>query len=233
MSAARDVILGRIDAALRDVPGAEAPADVPVARDYDGAGGGGGAVDGGDAPERLDARIARFADRVRDYRADVVRVAPAQVGGAVTRACATWGLAHVAVAPGLPAPWRPNGPRVTEDSLALTARRLDRLDGAVTGAAAAIAETGTVILDGSPRCGRRLLTLVPDHHICIVEAAQIADQVPAAVAAVAPAAVARRLPITLISGPSASSDIELARVEGVHGPRHLLVVIVDPARSGS
>jgi L-lactate dehydrogenase complex protein LldG len=108
----------------------------------------------------------------------------------------------------------------------LTAAELDAVDGAVSGCAAAIAETGTIVLDGSAICGRRLLTLVPDHHICVVLAAQIVELVPEAIAAVAPAVRDRGAPVTLVSGPSASSDIELSRVEGVHGPRHLLVLIV-------
>ena len=225
MSAARDEILARIAAALGDVPAAESPAGVPVARDYRGAGG--LAVSTAD-PAAGEERIVRFTERVVDYHAEVRRAAPDEVAVAVTRACAERGLRRVAIPPGLSAGWRPAGVELVEDR-ALSARDLDRLDGAVTGCAAAIAETGTLILDGSASCGRRLLTLVPDHHICIVAAAQIADQVPAAIAAVADAAVAQRRPITLISGPSASSDIELSRVEGVHGPRDLLVVIVDPA----
>ena len=93
--------------------------------------------------------------------------------------------------------------------------------------AAAIAETGTLILDGQGVSGRRAITLIPDHHICIVEAHQIAGLVPEAIARVSGSVSDQRLPITLVSGPSATSDIELSRVEGVHGPRHLLVLIAD------
>jgi L-lactate dehydrogenase complex protein LldG len=176
--------------------------------------------------------VLRFEQRVADYHAEVRRVAPAEVGATIAAACAQRGLARLAIPPGLPAQWRPRGAELTEDSdpaHPLTAHELDGFDGVVTGCAAAIAETGTIVLDGGELCGRRLLTLVPDHHICVVEAAQIADQVPPAIAAVASAVVDRRQPITLVSGPSASSDIELDRVEGVHGPRDLLVVIADPA----
>jgi L-lactate dehydrogenase complex protein LldG len=218
------VILGRIADALRDVPSGETAADVAVARAYDHAGGGEHDV----TPET----VHRFEQRVTDYHAEVRRVASDQVGPTITAACAQRGLRRLAVPPGLPAAWRPENADVSEDSdpaHPLTAHELDAVDGVITGCAAAIAETGTIVLDGGERSGRRLLTLVPDHHICVVEVTQIADQVPAALAAVASAVSEARRPITLISGPSASSDIELDRVEGVHGPRHLLVVIADPA----
>jgi L-lactate dehydrogenase complex protein LldG len=220
VSDAREVILGRIAHALRDVPSGETPGDVAVARAYDHVGGGDHDV----TPQT----VPRFEQRVADYHAEVQRVAPDQVGPTITAACAQRGLAKLAVPPGLPAAWRPENADVTEDHN-LTAHELDEFDGVVTGCAAAIAETGTIVLDGGERSGRRLLTLVPDHHICVVDAAQIADQVPAALAAVAAAVTEHRRPITLVSGPSASSDIELDRVEGVHGPRNLLVVIADPA----
>ncbi|MGZ4191216.1 MAG: LutC/YkgG family protein [Solirubrobacteraceae bacterium] len=213
MSAARDEILGRIRAALDDVPAAESPADVAVTRGYRRA----GELSG-------DALVERFAERVADYDARVRRVAGADLGDEVSAACAELGLRRVVVPPDLPAPWRPSGVEVIEDH-GLGAAELDAIDGAVTGCAVAIAETGTLVLDGTGACGRRLLTLVPDHHICVVTAGQIVELVPEAIAALAPAVRERRSPITLVSGPSASSDIELSRVEGVHGPRHLLVLI--------
>jgi L-lactate dehydrogenase complex protein LldG len=93
-----------------------------------------------------------------------------------------------------------------------------------------VQETVPLVLDGQALSGRRLLTLVPDHHICVVSAAQVVGQVPEAIGALAPTVAERAVPVTFISGPSASSDIELDRVEGVHGPRRLLVLIVDEAR---
>ncbi len=99
------------------------------------------------------------------------------------------------------------------------------MDGVLTGCALAVAATGTIVLDSSPVCGPRVLTLVPDHHLCVVRADQVVPSVPDAVAALEPAAREGR-PITLVSGPSATSDIELKRVEGVHGPRRLDVVLV-------
>lgn len=214
MSDARSEILARVRAALVDVPAAERPEDVPVARDYLRHGEAAGA-------DVLD----RFEDRVRDYRAGVDRCAPDQIADRVLAACREWGAERLVVPPALPAAWRPPGIELIEDH-GLSADQLDRLDGAITGCAVAIAQTGTLVLDGQGSCGRRALTLVPDHHICIVGAEQIVDLVPEAIAAVAPAVVHGRLPITLISGGSATSDIELSRVEGVHGPRNLLVLIL-------
>ncbi|HZU40511.1 MAG TPA: LUD domain-containing protein, partial [Solirubrobacteraceae bacterium] len=142
------------------------------------------------------------------------------------RACARWRLRHLVVAPALPEAWRPRGVALVDDT-GLTASDLDDIDGALTGCALAIAETGTIVLDGQGSSGRRAITLIPDHHICVIEAAQVTGSVPEAVAALAEAVTRRRAPITMVSGPSASSDIELTRIEGVHGPRHLLALVVD------
>ena len=120
----------------------------------------------------------------------------------------------------LPGAWRPDGLELVVDD-GLSPRELDALDGALTGCALAIAETGTIVLDGGELSGRRALTLVPDLHVCVVEAAQVVATVPDAIRALDRA----RGPITLVSGPSATSDIELSRVEGVHGPRRLEVVL--------
>jgi L-lactate dehydrogenase complex protein LldG len=117
------------------------------------------------------------------------------------------------------------GVELVVDEPALSAQALDQLDGVLTGCALAIAETGTIVLDGGERSGRRALTLVPDWHVCVVEADAVVAGVPDAVATLAGAAAEGR-PITLVSGPSATSDIELDRVEGVHGPRNLDVIVV-------
>jgi L-lactate dehydrogenase complex protein LldG len=216
MTAARDEILARIRAALADVPDTERPADVVVARDY---------RRGGELAAA--ERVERFAERVRDYQADVRRVTADELPGAVDAVCAELGLATVAVPPQLPPQWRPTAVEVVPDE-GLTAEQLDAINGAVTGCATAIAETGTIVLDGQARSGRRLLTLVPDHHLCLVAEDQIVELVPEAIALLAAAVTERQVPVTLVSGPSASSDIELSRVEGVHGPRHLVVLIVAP-----
>lgn len=214
MSDARAEILRRVRSALVDVPSEERPEDVPVARGYARAG-------------RLEreAVVARFAERLEDYGAGVQQVPPSSVAEAVDDACARLGLRRIALPGGLPGEWRPTGVEIFEDR-GLTPRELDGIDGAVTGCAVAIAETGTLVLDGEGACGRRVLTLVPDNYICVVEAEQVVETVPEALARVAPAVRDRRMPITLVSGPSASSDIELTRVEGVHGPRNLVVLIV-------
>lgn len=167
------------------------------------------------------ALVELFAARVADYRADVRLVEPLAVAAAIATACSSRGAARLAIPPGLPAVWRSTTLELVEDG-GLSARELDVLDGVITGCTVAIAETGTIILSGGAPEGRRALSLVPDLHICVVRSHQIVQLVPEALAALDP-----RRPLTLISGPSATSDIELSRVEGVHGPRTLVVLIVD------
>jgi L-lactate dehydrogenase complex protein LldG len=162
-----------------------------------------------------------LAGRLTDYRALVRRATPATLAGEVRAALSERGARRIVVPPGL-AIELPGWADVCVDAC-LTAAELDTFDGVVSRAAVAIAETGTIVLDGSPGQGRRAITLVPDYHLCIVEASQVVHLVPEAVARLASAA---GRPLTLISGPSATSDIELERVEGVHGPRTLEVVLV-------
>jgi len=166
----------------------------------------------------------RFVARVTEYRATVHRVPAGGVGPVVAELCRQRGARRLGIPPDLPAAWRPTGPALVEDD-GLAVPLLDGLDGALTGCAVAIAETGTVVLDGGAGQGRRALSLVPDWHCCVVVEAQLVAGVPDAVAALATAARAGR-PLTWISGPSATSDIELSRVEGVHGPRTLDIVLV-------
>jgi L-lactate dehydrogenase complex protein LldG len=202
---ARDDVLARIRRALG--PGV-AVADVP--RAYRG-------------PRVDDSAVDRFCERVAEYRATVTRVAAADLAGTVVRLCRERGATRIAVPPG--GPEAIEGIELVVDDPPLSPQALDELDGVLTGCALAIAETGTIVLDGGRRSGRRALTLVPDWHICIVESETIVAGVPDAVAALRDAADDGR-PITLVSGPSATSDIELDRVEGVHGPRTLDVVVV-------
>ncbi len=206
---ARAEILSRIEAALG--AGAAVP-DVP--RDYDGAGAG--------PPAGAEAVVARFCERAAEYRATVRRVDPGALDEAVAEACREHGARRLAVPQG--GERHVPGIELLVDDPPISARGLDRVDGVLTGCALAIAETGTVVLDGGAESGRRALTLVPDLHICVVAAARIHASVPDAIAALAPAAAAGR-PITFVSGPSATSDIELERVEGVHGPRDLVILV--------
>ncbi|GAA0805174.1 LutC/YkgG family protein [Spirilliplanes yamanashiensis] len=192
----RDLILARIRAA-----GATPAGGVP--RAYRGAG----------APADPDL----FVDRLTDYRAEVHRCAPDAVAATVATILPPG--ATVAVPPGLPAGWLPAGITALPDD-GLTADRLATVDAVVTAAAVAVAETGTIVLDGSPDQGRRILSLLPDLHICVLRPDQVVAGVPDALTRLDP-----RRPLTWISGPSATSDIELNRVEGVHGPRHLHVVL--------
>jgi L-lactate dehydrogenase complex protein LldG len=207
VSAARAEVLHRIRAALG--PGVAVP-EVP--RGYRAAGAG----DAGDV-------VGRFCERVAEYRATVHRVGAGGVEAAVAAACAEQGAKRIVVPPGGPAVLP--GLEVVIDEPPLSPRALDGVDGVLTGCALAIADTGTIVLDGGGRSGRRAITLVPDFHVCVVEASAVVASVPDAVAALAEAAAEGR-PITLVSGPSATSDIELDRVEGVHGPRTLVVIVV-------
>ncbi|WP_308447839.1 LutC/YkgG family protein [Micromonospora sp. AKA38] len=208
---ARDEILARVRAALAGRPDAE----VEVPRRY------ARAADTGDV-------VRLFAQRVGDYRARVRVVAPAMLAGAVAAELRNAAVGTLAVPPDLPGEWWAGAAvELRVDSPALSVGELDGCDGVLTGCAVAIAETGTIVLDGGPGQGRRALTLVPDVHVCVVPAAAIVGTVPEAVARLDGAR-----PLTWISGPSATSDIELNRVEGVHGPRNLVVLVVAPGTGG-
>ena len=172
---------------------------------------------------------ALFAERAADYRAIVERVPGPDLAAAVARVLAERASAlpgPVVVPEGLPGGWLaglPAGIALARDEPPLSAAELDQAAGVITGCAVAVAETGTIILDHGPGQGRRALTLVPDFHLVVVQAAQVAADLADAFARLDPAR-----PHTLISGPSATSDIELIRVEGVHGPRNLHILLTDP-----
>ncbi len=210
---ARDEILGRVRAALGTEKG---PAPAPdaggrvVARDYS-------------RNQDLPDRLGLFVERVEDYRATVVRTDVAGVPAAIAESLAA--ARRVIVPAGFPDSWLPAGLDALRDEPTLSAYELDGIDAVVTGAAAAIAVTGTIVLDHTAGQGRRALTLVPDLHVCVVTEDQVVGDVPEAIAALQTSVFSGR-PLTWISGPSATSDIELARVEGVHGPRTLRVVLV-------
>jgi L-lactate dehydrogenase complex protein LldG len=208
---ARAAVLGRIRAALG--PAAEAPA---VPRGYRRR-----------SERAAEESVELFAERVAEYRATVHRAAEGEVGRVVAELCAERGARRMAVPAGLPAGWMPAGVVAVEDH-GLGAHELDRLDGTLTGCALAIAETGVIVLDGGSGQGRRALTLVPDFHVCVVRAGQVVNLVPEAVERLEPA-IREGRPLTFIAGPSATSDIELSRVEGVHGPRTLRIVLEGPS----
>jgi L-lactate dehydrogenase complex protein LldG len=205
--AARDVVLARVRAAL--APGRVAAA-VTIPREYRQAG----------RPSDPAEVVERFCERVAEYRAHVHRVSRADLDAVVAGMLAN----RRVVVPAAP-PCAARGFAAVRDDPPLTPRELDGAGAVLTGCALAVAQTGTIVLDGSAACGRRAITLVPDHHVCVVRAEQIVADVPDAIAALQRGEATRR-PITLVSGPSATSDIELERVEGVHGPRLLDVVVV-------
>ncbi len=202
---AREEILDRIRTALADVP-----ADEPPAARFDPVTSAPGDVD-------------RFAERAADYRATVVRVAAADVADAVAAACERHEARRLLVPEGLPRDYAPEAAELLTDTAGAPLDRdvLAGADGVLTTCAIAIAETGTIVLDAGPGQGRRALTLLPDLHICVVPAERVVAGVPDAIARLDGASA----PVTFISGPSATSDIELNRVEGVHGPRRLEIVI--------
>jgi L-lactate dehydrogenase complex protein LldG len=199
---AREEILGRVRAALADVPAAETPADV--------------AVDRPEPRPTTAADVELFAERVADYKATVVRCTPEDLPTHL--AAALEGVLRLLVPADLPEELRPADAILDEQ---LSTAELDAVDGVLTTAALGIAETGTIVLDHGPGQGRRAATLVPDLHVCVVRTDQVVADVASAVARLDPTR-----PLTWISGPSATSDIELDRVEGVHGPRTLVVLLV-------
>ncbi|WP_285554105.1 LutC/YkgG family protein [Actinoplanes regularis] len=197
----RELILGRVRAALRDEP---VPAPVP--REY--------------RRSFPAADLELLVSRLIDYKAEVHRVGEDAVAATVSGIVG----GTVVVPEGLPVPWRPAGALVDED---LAPDRIAAADAVLTAAAVAVAETGTIVLDASPDQGRRIISLLPDTHLIVLRPEQVVASVPEAVARLDPSR-----PLTWISGPSATSDIELNRVEGVHGPRHLHVLLLDRTAVG-
>jgi L-lactate dehydrogenase complex protein LldG len=208
VTSARDEVLARVRGAL----GGDA-ATPPVPRSY---------RTSGDFAPGSPELATQLVDRLEDYRAVVVRTPDDDraIGLAVAQALSHRGIHQVIVPPGLPPEWTAQGLEVRSDNGTATPRDLDTTPAVVTGSAVAVSETGTIVLDGSARCGRRAISLVPDTHVCVVATRDIVQTVPEALRRLDPAR-----PLTFISGPSATSDIELSRVEGVHGPRTLVVVL--------
>lgn len=226
---ARDVVLARIRQALGRTGSMAASAE-PVAPDVPRR-----YRHTGEHPPGSPALVDLFVDRLEDYRARVARSADDHASIASTvRETVVLALSPngtedhadggevqdgILTAPGIPTAWV-SGIGTRPDLGTMTPAELDAVPAVVTGSVVAIAETGTIVLDGSPLCGRRALTLVPDVHICVVRTADVVQTVPEALARLDPSR-----PLTFVSGPSATSDIELTRVEGVHGPRTLAVIL--------
>ncbi|MFI8890599.1 lactate utilization protein C [Streptomyces paradoxus] len=209
----RERILGRVRRALADAPADEAP----IARDYLREHG----------QRSVAETVELLAENLADYRALVHRTDAEGLPGVIAGLLEKRRASSVLVPPGLDEAWlAATGVTRVADRAGSTPGELDRVDSVVTACAVAIAETGTIVLDGSPDQGRRRITLVPDHHICVVRVpGQVVSSVPQGLERLDPAR-----PLTWISGPSATSDIELDRVEGVHGPRTLEVVLVGQGR---
>ncbi|MCW7946517.1 hypothetical protein AAW14_32165 [Streptomyces hygroscopicus] len=216
-SAAREEVLARIRRAVGDSSAVEQRyAQVP--RGYRNAG---GAQRPGEAcsPQT----VALFLERLADYGASARLVDATAAPSAIAEALTGRGADTVVVPHGFPEPWRAGlaGVRVLGDDPPVGLDALDAVDGVLTTAATGVAATGTFVLDGGPGQGRRALTLVPDYHLCVIPADRIVRSVPDAMALLDPVR-----PLTFVSGPSATSDIEMKRVEGVHGPRTLEVLVV-------
>ena len=217
MATAKETILWRVRRATGDVPEGERPEDVPVERGYRIA---------DDAPRA--EIVARFAENVAEYEATVHRVTESELPGRIGEILERRSLKRLVIPPLLPEAWIPQGVEILRDAARprLTNEDLDGADGVLTGCALGISQTGTIVLDAGPAQGRRALTLLPDYHLCVVREDQIVGLVPEAFAKLEETVRDEGRAVTFISGPSATSDIELSRVEGVHGPRALEVLIV-------
>ena len=206
MSGAKVEILGRIRAALGEQR--HAP-EVP--REYLRTSG-----------LSQDELVEQFIERATDYRAEIYRTSEASLAETVSEVCRLRGADTLVAPADVPDGWLPDEIAVTRDD-GLSYGELEAFGGVLTGCALAVAQTGTVVLDGGAKQGRRTLSLLPDLHLCVIFERQIVGTVPEAVAALEDRSTH---PLTFISGPSATSDIELSRVEGVHGPRTLDLILV-------
>ncbi|MFC6061187.1 LutC/YkgG family protein [Streptomyces ochraceiscleroticus] len=203
---ARETILARI----RDAQALAPASAVDIPRDY---------RTGRTLPDA--DRLALLTDRLVDYKAEVHTCTADRTPEVIADVLRERAVCHLGIPPGLDRTWlSAYEGEVHVDSADTPVPELDALDGVLTSSAVTCAETGTIFLDASPDQGRRALTLVPDLHVCVVDLSTVTPGVPEAVTRLTPTH-----PTTLISGPSATSDIELERLEGVHGPRTLAVVI--------
>jgi L-lactate dehydrogenase complex protein LldG len=184
----------------------------PIPRTYDGAG-----LDCAHAPAA--EVVALFEERLRDYDARVFRVRQDEIAAKATEILKAGGRHRVVVPGGLPMAWRDGFDWVADDELSVDA--LNAVDGVMTAATLGVAASGSIVLQHGAAEGRRVLTLLPDYHLCVIEAAQVVETLPEAFARIDPTR-----PVTFFSGPSATADIEMTRIKGVHGPRFLDVLLV-------
>ena len=203
---ARDEVMARVRAAIAPAGAAARSAPEEVPREY---------------RTRSDDGIDTFIDRLHHYQAQTHRCAASDLDEAVRAVLGDRGVRRMAVPDGIPDNWTDHLEPL-RDEPPLDAHTLDQADGVITTCAVAIAQSGTFILDGGPGMGRRILSLVPDYHLCVVRAEQIVGSLPEALAKLEPTR-----PLTFVSGPSATVDIEMVRVRGVHGPRRLEVVVAE------
>ncbi len=213
---ARDEILARIRSATQDIKVKDPVKDVPITWQYN-------------QPTPLEDVLETFVENILDYKARITRTPASGTGEAIVAALKELGAASVVIPDGVNASWvaavEGAGLTVIRDEN-LSHQDLNGIDAVLTGSRVSMAETGTICLDHAEDQGRRALTLVPDRHVCVVTAESVVSDVPEAVHRLR-ASVDKGRPITWISGGSATSDIELSRVEGVHGPRQLYVVLED------
>lgn len=211
---AKEAILNKIRGALADVQEADPEVDIPITWTY------------GTALPTEDI-IEDFVIKVEDYGATVVRVPQSDLPTAISDAIVALGTERLVVPEGIPAAWTEplTGIDLCSDEGPLSHGELNAIDSVISTCAVAMADSGTIALDHSTGQGRRALTLLPDRHLCIVRADQVVSDVPEGIAALGPA-LRDGWPVTWLSGGSATSDIELSRVEGVHGPRTLYVIVV-------
>ncbi len=203
----KEIVLGNIRAALKN----NAQSENLVTRNYR-------------ANTNNSNLLALAVERVEDYKAQVKVVLPSELTATIQTAIKNNSIQNLVVPEGIPNHWLPQNTTVLPDKN-FSHEMLNNTDGVLTGCALLIAETGTIVLNHGQHQGRRAISLIPDYHLCVVLQSQIVDNLPSAMRLLHASVLAAR-PITFISGPSATSDIELSRVEGVHGPRTLEVIVV-------
>lgn len=214
---ARSAVLGAIRAALRDVPREEQPEQVPVTRNYREK----------DETTSRATIIQLFAEHTEEYKANVRQVEEGDLPNALAAICQQRSIRRLVLPEDIPDAWIPTNVEVLRDGhQQLTQEQVENSDGVLMGCAVGIAQTGTIVLDGGALQGRRLLSLLPDHALCVISSEQIVALFPEAIRSLHKEVITRRAPITFISGPSATVDIEMSLVEGVHGPRTLDVFVI-------